>query len=86
MNDEHALSLEALYAQALQHERAALHALQAHESGTDDNGRAWQDWSEAITRTNEAWRELSSHPLARHAPLAPLTTQSSARGAGAQSR
>ena len=86
MKDDHALSLEAQYAEALQHERAALHALQAHESGTEDNGGAWQDWSEAISRTNEAWRELSSHTLSRHTQLLPARTRPSAPGADAQSR
>ncbi|MDP3759611.1 MAG: hypothetical protein Q8R01_03705 [Ramlibacter sp.] len=86
MKDEHAPSLEAQYAQALEHERAALHALQALRPGSDGSARAWQDWSEAIHRTNEAWRELSRHTLGQHPHLAPATARVFARGAVALSR
>jgi hypothetical protein len=86
MNEEHTPSLEAQYAQALQQERNALHALHALSPGSDGNDRAWQEWSEAIHRTNEAWRELSSHTLGLHPHVAPATARVFARGAGALSR
>jgi hypothetical protein len=86
MKEEQARSLEARYADALQHERAALHALRGHGTGTDANARAWQEWSEAITRTNHAWRELSCHALARHPHAPHANAQSSARGGDAPSR
>jgi len=86
MKDEHAPSLEAQYAQALEHERAALHALHALRPGSDGNARAWQDWSGAIHRTNEAWRELSSHTLGMQPHAAPANARVFARGAGTLSR
>ena len=86
MNEEHASSLEAQYVQALQHERTALHALQVVGRGSDGNARAWQDWSEAINRTNEAWRELSSHALGKQPHMLPAAAPVFARGAGALSR
>ncbi len=51
--------LEAQYAQAVDLESAAQHALQAQAPGTEAHGRAWQEWSAAITRTNRAWRQLA---------------------------
>jgi hypothetical protein len=86
MKEEQAQSFESQYADALRHERDALHALRGHRPGSDESARAWQEWSEAITRTNHAWRELSSHGLARP----PLTAQAKvplfARGGDAPSR
>lgn len=79
-------SLEARYAQALQHERAALHALQSHAPGTDGSARAWQAWSEAIAHTNEAWRELNSHALSSHTHTTPFAPHSSVQVAGAPPR
>lgn len=86
MNEENTRSLESHYATALQQEKAALQALQGHEPGTDGSTRAWQAWSEAITRTNAAWRELNSHTLSHHTHLTPVRPASSARGAGAPFR
>lgn len=86
MTEAQTQSLEAQYAEALQHEKAALHALQAHDAGTDGNAHAWQEWSEAISRTNQAWRELSSHSLGRHPHGLPATARFSAPGAAAPSR
>lgn len=82
MNEENTRSLESRYATALQQEKTALQALQEHEPGTDGSARAWQAWSEAITRTNEAWRELNSRTLSRHIHFPPVRPASSARGAG----
>lgn len=81
MKQDNIPSLEAQYAQALQQEKAALLTLQAHEPGSDGSARAWQVWSEAIARTNEAWRELNSHTLSQHMRTWPGRRQSSAHGA-----
>ena len=59
--------LAAAYAASVEHERAAWHALHAHAPGTPERARAWDAWSEAIVRTNRAWRQLSArrigHPV-----------------------
>jgi hypothetical protein len=47
------------YADAIELERTAWHALQAHPPGSQRRTEAWAAWSEAISRTNRAWRELS---------------------------
>lgn len=86
MTEEHTSSLEAQYAEAIRQERDALRALQAQEPGTEGNARAWQVWSEAITRTNHAWRELSSHTLGRTPHPVPAIARASARGADAPSQ
>ena len=88
MNQENAPSLEAQYAEAIRQEKDALHALhagQAQHPGTADNTRAWQEWSEAITRTNRAWRELSSHTLGRTVRTLPVSARASVPGARAPS-
>jgi hypothetical protein len=58
-----AQELAAQYAQAIELEKSAWHALQAHAPGSPDRAVAWAAWSEAISRTNRAWRQLSSHTL-----------------------
>ena len=68
---------EALYAESVDREREAWHALHSHAPGTPERARAWDAWSEAIVRTNRAWRKLSAsrigHPLQR--PAAPAARQ-----------
>jgi hypothetical protein len=86
MTEEPTLSLEAVYAEALRLERDALHRLQAQEPGTDASSRAWQAWSEAITRTNRAWRDLSSHAPVRPPQGLAFTSRASVPGAGAPFR
>jgi hypothetical protein len=85
MNEEQTSSLEAQYAEAIRLERDALHALQEQLPGTTGNARAWLDWSEAITRTNRAWRELSSHTLGRTVRTLPVSARASVPGARAPS-
>jgi hypothetical protein len=86
MTDEQTLSLEAVYAEALQLEREALHRLQAQEPGSGASTEAWQAWSEAITRTNRAWRDLSSHTPVRPPQGLGAMARASVPGAGAPSR
>lgn len=86
MTEQHTSSLEALYTEAIRQEREALDALQAQDPGTEGSARAWQAWSEAISRTNLAWRELSSYTLARSPHGPPVNARASARGADAPSR
>jgi hypothetical protein len=86
MNEEQTPRLEAQYAEAIRLERDALHTLQAQRPGTTGNARAWQDWSEAIARTNRAWRELSSHTLGRTVQVVPTGPRASAPGAQAPSQ
>jgi hypothetical protein len=48
------------YTQAVESERAAWHELQCQPLGNARRAQAWCRWSEAISRTNAAWRRLSS--------------------------
>jgi ferric-dicitrate binding protein FerR (iron transport regulator) len=47
------------YLDAVDDERAAWHALQAQPAGSAQRAGAWARWSDAISRTNAAWRRLS---------------------------
>lgn len=53
--------LAARYDAAVEFEREAWQALQAHEPGSTARAEAWSAWSQAISNTNRAWRELNSH-------------------------
>lgn len=53
------------YAEAIEYEKSAWHALQAEAPGSHNRAQAWAVWSEAISRTNQAWRQLSCQPVAR---------------------
>lgn len=55
----------AYYAEAIEFEKSAWHALQAEAPGSHSRARAWATWSEAISRTNQAWRQLSCQSAAR---------------------
>jgi hypothetical protein len=59
--------LAAAYAESVDHEREAWHVLQSHRPGTDERIRAWKAWSEAISRTNDAWRRLNARRFAETA-------------------
>lgn len=65
MNTENTSNLAAQYAAAVQCERAAWQALQAQSPGSDGRTQAWSEWTEAIARTNTAWRRLSSSTLSQ---------------------
>jgi hypothetical protein len=54
------VDLAALYDESVKHERRARQVLQSLPPGSPDRPRAWQDWSQAIVRTNRAWRQLSA--------------------------
>ena len=64
--------LAAVYADSVDREREAWHALHSHPPGTPERARAWHAWSEAIARTNRAWRKLSASRIgqALHRPSA----------------
>ena len=51
-------NLDAQYAQAVEDEGAAWHSLQAQPPGSAHRAQAWARWSEAISKTNAAWRRL----------------------------
>jgi ferric-dicitrate binding protein FerR (iron transport regulator) len=51
--------LDAQYAIAVEDERAAWHHLQAQLPGSGLRAEAWTRWSEAISKTNAAWRRLN---------------------------
>lgn len=57
--------LAARYAEAVQYEKDAWHALQHQSPGSGERVEAWAHWIEAIARTNGAWRELKSRSLMR---------------------
>ena len=63
--------LALVYAESVDREREAWHALHSHAPGTPERALAWHAWSEAIVRTNRAWRQLSAsrigHPVERAA-------------------
>jgi len=58
-------NLAARYVDAIQFERKAWKALQSKPPGTRDRAEAWAVWSEAISRTNRAWRQLSVETMSR---------------------
>jgi hypothetical protein len=62
------------YTTAVELESQAFRELQAHGPGTEERARAWRAWSEAIVRTNRAWRRMNGphasrggQPIQRHA-------------------
>ncbi len=63
--EEHDGELAAVYADSVEREREAWHALQSFPPGSIGRARAWEDWSRAITITNLAWRQLSAGRAAR---------------------
>jgi hypothetical protein len=60
--------LAAVYAQSVEREREAWHALHSHPPGTPERALAWDAWSEAIVHTNRAWRKLSASRIGRPIP------------------
>jgi hypothetical protein len=52
------------YAESVDHERSAWQELQSHAPGSAERINAWKTWSEAISRTNDAWRRLSARRFA----------------------
>ncbi|MEJ6022292.1 hypothetical protein [Ramlibacter sp. PS4R-6] len=62
--DEHRTShddpLAAAYTESVDRERHAWQELHSHAPGSPERIRAWKAWSEAISRTNDAWRRLNA--------------------------
>lgn len=56
--------LAAAYAESVDRERHAWQELHSHVPGTPERISAWRAWSEAISRTNDAWRRLSARRFA----------------------
>lgn len=78
-------NLAAVYADAIQLEKIAWKALQAQPPDSRDRAEAWATWSEAISRTNRAWRQLSCQTLSqpRYGNGAPADVRSFHRQASA---
>lgn len=53
------------YAHSVDLEREAWHELHSHAPGTPGRIGAWRAWSEAISRTNDAWRRLSARRFSK---------------------
>jgi ferric-dicitrate binding protein FerR (iron transport regulator) len=49
----------ARYDRAVERECAAWEALQLHKPGSPGRAEAWLTWTQAISHTNSAWRELN---------------------------
>lgn len=49
-----------LYDESVSHEREAWQALHTNMPGSAGRARAWDEWSQAIVRTNRAWRRYST--------------------------
>jgi hypothetical protein len=60
MNSHTSQESQMEYAHAVQDERSAWHELQAQPPGSADRTKAWARWSEAISKTNAAWRRLNT--------------------------
>ena len=56
-------SLETFYEDAVELEKAAWQSLQALEPGSPERAKARTQWSEAVSRTNRAWRRLTSQKV-----------------------
>ena len=56
------------YERAVQRESAAWQALQLHATGSPGRAEAWLTWTQAISCTNAAWRELNRRGLNRAQP------------------
>jgi hypothetical protein len=70
--EHHDSELSRQYDETVERERAAWHELHSHPPGSDERARAWNAWSDAIMRTNHAWRRLSASRLSSPAPAARL--------------
>ena len=57
--------LARLYDESVRQEREAWQALHSHPPGTPEREHAWDAWSQAIVRTNRAWRQFSASRIAR---------------------
>jgi hypothetical protein len=68
----HDSDLSRHYDESVERERSAWHELHSHAPGSDERARAWNAWSDAIMRTNQAWRRLSASRLSSPAQPARL--------------
>jgi len=55
--------LAARYESAVERESAAWQALQIHKPGSPARAEAWIAWTQAISQTNAAWREMNGKGL-----------------------
>jgi len=72
VTEYHDRELSRQYDESVETERAAWHELHSHAPGSDERARAWNVWSDAIVRTNHAWRRLSASRLSSPAQPARL--------------
>ncbi|HUR90143.1 MAG TPA: hypothetical protein VMZ74_13725 [Ramlibacter sp.] len=49
-----------IYDESVKRERAAWQALQSQPPGSPERELAWEAWSQAIVRTNLAWRHYTA--------------------------
>jgi hypothetical protein len=56
---------ETCYEDAVRLEKAAWQALQALDRGSSERAEARTQWAEAISRTNQAWRRLTSQAVSQ---------------------
>ena len=64
MNTHQPDELTAAYTVSVSREREAWQELQSHVPGTTERAKAWEAWSDAIMRTNDAWRKLNARRFA----------------------
>lgn len=66
MNAQHEIEdADTAYARSVEQEREAWRAMHSLPPGTPQRARAWDAWSEAIGRTNRAWRQVSARRAAQ---------------------
>jgi hypothetical protein len=53
-------SFSDIYDESVRQERAAWQALQSQPPGSPERELAWEAWSQAIVRTNLAWRHYTA--------------------------
>lgn len=63
----------ALYAQSVERERVARQAMESFPPGSTEREQACLEWSEAIKRTNRAWRCLRDSSACGVGPQAAST-------------
>ena len=63
--DRNKNDLTALYATSVEREREARQRMEAYPPGSLERAQACREWSDAIVRTNHAWRRLSTSDAGR---------------------
>ena len=66
--------LATLYDRAIERESSAWQALQLHKPGSAGRAEAWLTWTQAISQTNAAWRQLNRKGANPHQPSDDIST------------